>query len=95
MTPSDDDDIIVQESTSKPSSTLYSYREFVQDDFHILLRTELHGMENKYGKDVSYNAYALNEWNMSRPKASLWRNSLQKNVCDSQSGLRGCRVVVR
>ena len=56
---------------------MYRYRKFTLGDGSVMMvRTEVHGAQNRGGKKQLLQAYAINEWCDRTPLANRWRAKL-------------------
>ena len=60
---------------------MYRYRKFqLSDTQSVLVRTEVHGAQQRGGKAELFNAYAVNEWCPRTPLANRWRRKMETSV---------------
>ncbi|KAM7454772.1 hypothetical protein BLSTO_04470 [Blastocystis sp. subtype 1] len=57
---------------------MYRYRKFqLSDTQSVLVRTEVHGAQQRGGKAELFNAYAVNEWCPRTPLVNRWRSKME------------------
>ena len=60
---------------------MYRYRKFtLDDDMTMMVRTEIHGKQERNGKTNLLQLYAINEWCDRTPIVNRWRARLPNSV---------------
>ena len=60
---------------------MYRYRKFqLNDTQSVLVRTEVHGLQQRGGKAELFDAFAVNEWCARTQPANRWRSKMETSV---------------